>query len=148
MEIYYTILDDAYYFLQDLKSLPQGAGWDAISARYNRFAHAVVFFSWAALEFTLEDAIYTIRLRGIHALPSPPKTLKKRIEYVLRETGKPPLDGKRFDKNRHVRNKLFHGNLREIKIDFSVAEEAFNFCFDTINSYYPDSVKVGHFSTK
>src|SRR5258706_10608223 len=105
MKIAYSLtLNDACWFLNQAKGLPEIPKTQQLTSRYLR---ATVISSWVALEQMLIAAVREYVAQGKLVRSSIPKRLRDKLEHVLAVQGK-TLDRSDFQKYRDLRNDITH----------------------------------------
>jgi hypothetical protein len=99
-----STLDDAWFFLNQAKGLPNVPSARALQQRY---IHACVLFSWMALEDSTDYAIKN-RIKGKISATVRPKALRARLDLALQAIGETPVEVGPYSKARKRRNQLTH----------------------------------------
>lgn len=136
---YCTTLDDAYYFLNRSKGLPDVPRSVPLKQRYLR---ATVIFSWIALEEMLDySGADAVRRRILRETPR--GSLLDRLKVLLSALGRAPLDRDEFLSRRAVRNHAIHRASSEsgaLPIAADEARQVFDYCLNVIRDFYPTRV--------
>lgn len=137
--IYYcSLLDDAIFFVDQAKGLPDVPSTQALRDRY---ARASILFSWIALEEMLDCAIEE---RGLSPAALP-KRLRSRLDFALHAIGRPPVEPESYSTARKLRNRLTHSVINEKAARASIdeARQVFDFCSRTIKDLFKHQVRWG-----
>ena len=136
----FTTLDDAFFFLNQVKGLP-----DIRTSRQMReaFVRASVVLSWVAVEEGVEHAIHILELKGQLCI-DPPKQFRDRLRFVLLATGN-TWNGSKFKEARELRNRVVHptGPKGEPDLTVKEAELVFGYCHNTLNLLFQHKVELG-----
>lgn len=137
--IYYcSLLDDAIFFVNHAKGLPDVPSSQPLRHRYTR---ASILFSWIALEEMLD---YAIEEQGLLAA-APPKPLRSRLDFALHAIGRPAVEAEAFSTARKLRNRLTHPVINGKAAGASIedARKVFDFCSRAIKSLFTHEVRWG-----
>lgn len=132
---YSLILNDACWFLNRATATVESRQNKQLTLRYVR---ATVLFSWVALEQMLDAAVELYAEQGTLVASSVPNRLRDKLEYVLAANGK-KLNRSAFKKHRDLRNAVAHDDKAFFLSD---VQGAFNFCVETVRSFWPGTVEV------
>lgn len=124
---YYTILDDANFFIDQAKGLPTVPSSNPLRDRNIRMS---ILCSWIALEEVLE---FTIEEQDLQK-SAPPKPLRNRLDFVLRAMGRTPVEYQVFMEARKLRNDITHPSEDRQLVSLEEAICTFDFCFGVIKN--------------
>jgi hypothetical protein len=136
-----TVLDDAYFFLNQAKGRPDVPSIRPLLQRYIR---ACILSSWIALEETLDYAIDDLKKSGTPAM-LPNRSLRDKIKAVLELRGAARLDSALFNETRAIRNSLVHPTKNTSEGTLLTVEQAtkvLDFSYQLIRAIYPYSVTL------
>jgi hypothetical protein len=125
----FTLLDDAYFFLNRAKSMT-----DTPSAKRGkgRFIRSSVLFSWQALEEATKS-----RLKHLSPATMPKKFSEKlKLALTLQGTVQAFREAD-FYRHYKLRNDIIHVNHNAPDPAFHDAEEMFNYCKDMLQGLHP-----------
>ncbi len=136
----FTTLDDAHWFLNQAKGLPDIASAKSLRERYVR---ACVVLSWIALEESLDAAIKILR-RQSTLTDDVPQRLRDRLQLVMRTVGHGNLDSGAFKRARTPRNELVHPKTGRSEPSLSVEQAArvFDYCENSIRTFFPHQIEL------
>jgi hypothetical protein len=136
----FTSLDDASFFLNQVKGLPQ-----IRTAKRTReaFVRACVVLSWVAIEEGLHTAAELLRRKG-QLKGEVPGRLRGRLKFVLQQTGS-AWDDRKFREARELRNRAVHptGPKGEPPLTLREAELVFDYCYATLRVILPHKIDLG-----
>jgi hypothetical protein len=121
----FTTLDDAYYFLNQVRGLPEVPNTLLLRQRMIRSS---MILSWVALEEIVESVVDEKGYASEKDFPKPPKLFQV-IEYAAKKNGK-PLDLAELTEARRLRNDVVHARSDAIQIA-ALTEENCRLVFDS-----------------
>ena len=136
----FTTLDDAHWFFNQAKGLPEIASAKSLRERY---ARACVVLRWIALEESLDVAIKI--LHGQHTLTDDlPQGLCDRLQLVMRAVGHDTFDSEAFKSARTPRNETVHPKTGRPEPSLSVEQTArvFDYCEKSIRTFFPHRIEL------
>jgi len=137
-----STLDDAWFFLNQAKGLPNVPSTRALQQRY---IHACILFSWMALEDMTDYAIEN-RVKGKVSTTVRPKALRARLDLALQAIGETPVEVGAYSKARKPRNQLTHptqAGVRGLEYRLEDARYVFDFCSSLITRLFNGQVIWG-----
>ena len=135
-------LDDACFFLNQAKGLPNVPSARALEQRY---IHACILFSWMALEDMTDFAIGN-RIKGKVSSTVRPKDLRTKLDLALQAMGETPVEERAYLKARKPRNQLTHPTKAGVRVLGYTLEGAcyvFDFCSSLIARLFNGQVIWG-----
>src|SRR5579872_1224206 len=123
---YSVILNDAYYYLNQCKGLPDIPSSEPLRQRNLR---ACVLFSWIAVEEMLDYSVgELVRQKLLKATPR--GKFYQRLTKVLLLRGAVPIEIEEFRAMRRIRNLLSHPTTTapEVSLNVQDAREVFDYC--------------------
>jgi hypothetical protein len=135
-------LDDAWFFLNQAKGLPNVPSARALQQRY---IHACILFSWMALEDMTDYAIEN-RIKGKVLSTVRQKTLRTKLDLTLQAIGETPIEVGAYPKARKPRNQLTHptqAGVRGLEYKLEDARCVFDFCSGLIARLFNGQVIWG-----
>ncbi len=138
---YCTTLDDAYFFLNQAKGLPDIPSVKPLRQRYLR---SCIFFAWIALEEILDCAVTDLEETGkLHK--ASPHRLRDKVKLVLALRGRHTFRSEDFEKARRIRNSLVHPTpdlSEDVLLTLQKANHVFQDCLKTIHTLYSHNVTL------
>lgn len=137
-----STLDDAWFFLNQAKGLPNVPSARALQQRY---IHACILFSWMALEDSTDYAIKN-RIKGKISATVRPKALRARLDLALQAIGETPVEAGAYSKARKPRNQLTHATqagVQGVEYRLEDARSIFDFCSSVITRLFNGHVIWG-----
>lgn len=134
-------LDDAWFFLNQAKGLPNVPSARALQQRY---IHACIVFSWMALEDMTDFAIGN-RMSKIQATVRP-KAVRTKLDLALQTIGEAPVEVRAYSKARKPRNQLTHptkAGVRGLGYGLEDACYVLDFCSSVIGRLFNGQVIWG-----
>lgn len=120
-----SLMDDAYFFLNQAKSLSDTPTARKAKARYVRSS---IMFSWQALEDMIKDV-----LRQSTSRIAVPNKLSEKLKLALFLSGSGNVfDPSRFHAHYKKRNDIVHVNAGSPAPEVKDAQETFQYCKETI----------------
>ena len=142
MVIYCTTLEDAYYFLSQVKHSPS---IKSVQVSWQRQLRACILFSWIALEEVLDGAVKRLRKTGTLREPVA-NSLAGRLRQVLQTKGVDHQQGADFKRLRKLRNEIVHPKETDVSeetpLTVQQAEGTFHFCLGLMRAIYYVPVHV------
>jgi hypothetical protein len=135
-------LDDAWFFLNQAKGLPNVPSTRALQ---QRCIHACILFSWMALEDMTDYAIGN-RIMGNVSATARSKALRARLDLALQAIGETPVESEAYTKARKPRNQLTHptqAGVRALEYRLEDARCVFGFCSSLIGRLFNGQVIWG-----
>ena len=141
---YSVILNDAYYYLNQCKGLPDIPSSEPLRQRNLR---TCVLFSWIAVEEMLHySATDLIRQKVLAAMPA--GKLSARLTQVLELKGAAPITIEEFRNTRQVRNSLAHPTsaaATEVSLTLGQTQKVFDSCLALIKLLAPHELMLEPF---
>lgn len=133
---YSVILNDAYYYLNLCKGLPDIPSSEPLLQRHLR---ASVLFSWIAVEEILHHSAAELLSRKV-LTDIPSGKLSAMLAQVLAARGAAPLDMRQFRDMRRVRNSLTHPattTTGQVSLNREQVRKVFEYCVSLAKSLTP-----------
>jgi len=135
-------LDDACFFLNQAKGLPNVPSARALQQRY---IHACILFSWMALEDMTDFAIGN-KIKSEVSGTVRAKALRAKLDLALPAIGETPVEEGAYSKARKPRNQLTHPTKAGVRVLGYTLEDAcyvFGFCSSLIARLFNGQVIWG-----
>lgn len=144
---YSVILNDAYYYLNQCKGLPDIPSSEPLRQRNLR---TCVLFCWIAVEEMLHySAIELLRRKVLTAMPV--GKLSARLTQVLESKGAAPINIEEFRNARQVRNSLAHptsAGATDVSLTLGQTEKVFDYCLALITLLAPHKLMLEPFRSE
>jgi hypothetical protein len=136
----FTTLDDAFFFLNQSKSIAETPSSQPLRQRYIR---ACILFSWISLEESLDHRVEELQ-KSQHFEGTVPKGLFDKLEAAVQANGHTITSSSQFYALRRVRNSLTHPDAMTDErplLTLDSARDTFNYCSTMMSIFLPSRLE-------